>query len=75
MKIETNEERMARLTECCAFIALNPAARYPRGWVAEVESEARTVGLMKPLVARIGCNVPKEPYFEPVYGGDMEDVF
>ena len=66
---------LQQIRHCLNYIQANPNARYPSGWKEEVIAEARKLGLLKPAAPQIGCNCPTTPRFEPVYGGDLEDVF
>lgn len=65
-----------RIAECLEYIRRNPTAHYPKGWIYEVETEARTAGLLRPLAPlQVGCNCRPGIDRGIVYGGDMEDVF
>lgn len=64
---------LTRIADCLAFIKANPGARYPLGWIAGIQSEAREAGLLPPLPAHIGCNIPAKPGFE-FYGSDYPDL-
>lgn len=46
-----------RVTACLAFLKTNPH-EVRTEWRMEVEAEARTLGLLPPLAARIGQNCP-----------------
>lgn len=64
-----------RINENLAYIAANPTARFPNGWVKEVKAEARVAGLLpetKPVVG-IACRPGIDNGI--VYGGDVEGVF
>lgn len=65
----------SRIADCLAYIAANPGARYPLGWIAGVQAEARTAGLLPALRSRIGCNCKPGIDRGIIYGGDMEEVF
>lgn len=74
--MQTNET--SRITENLAYIAanrLNPAVRFPKGWIAEVEAEARAAGLLPAMKVFSGTNCRPGIDRGIVYGGDMEDVF
>lgn len=62
---------MNRITENLAYIAINPTARFPLGWVEEVKAEARAAGLLpatKPVVG-IACRQGIDNGI--TYGGDI----
>lgn len=72
----TTEIEHQRISENLAFIAANPTARYPQGWIAEVQAEARAIGLLKPLETQgIGSNCRPGIDSRITYGGDMIEVF
>lgn len=71
--MDTNDKE--RIADCLAYIAANPGARYPHDWIAGVQAEARTAGLLPALKPVIGCNCKPGIDRGIVYGGDMEDAF
>jgi hypothetical protein len=71
----TPTQDRARVSENLAFIAANPSARYPAGWVAETRAEAIELGLLPAPAPRIGCNCRPGIDRGIIYGGDMEDIF
>lgn len=72
-----DDEARARIRTCLDYIRQNPDAfstPLAAMWRREVTADARRAGLLPAEPARIGCNVPRNP-FPAVYGGDMPDVF
>lgn len=63
-----------RVKECLAFVENNPQLNFPTYWLDMLEKEAMELGLI-PEFKRMGINCPREQFFEPLYGGDMADVF
>ena len=64
-----------RITENLAYIAANPTARFPLGWVEEVKAEARAAGLLPAAKSVVGIACRPGIDHGIIYGGDMEDVF
>lgn len=63
-----------RIAQCLEYIRKNPTAHYPKGWIHEVETDARAVGILPEIKMEIGCNCQPDIDRGIVYGGDMEDV-
>lgn len=70
-----NSADIDRIKECLAYIQANPTARYPAGWIAGIESEARAAGLLPHITKPAGCACRPGIDHGIVYGGDMVDVF
>jgi hypothetical protein len=64
-----------RITENLAYIAASPSARFPLGWIAEVETEAREAGILPAQSMRVGIGCRPGIDNCITYGGDMEEVF
>ena len=73
VRIAFNPEDVERVQRCLTWIKANPYTN--TDWALGVIQEARDIGLLPALKPALGCNCPKEPYFEPAYGGDLAEVF
>lgn len=74
MKAKTIGAEEKRIAENLAYIAANPSAVFPSGWIAEVRAEAIRAGMIQD-VGGIGCNCRPGIDDGIIYGGDMVDVF
>lgn len=70
----TNQSDIDRVKTLLQFFADNPGYRYPIGYVAEVQAEARELGLL-PAIKNIGRHCRPGIDRGIIYGGDMVDVF